>query len=825
MSDSAKTFIAQEKSRYSNELKKIESARRKALENSQFQVEEINKLRRKLDEMQSMTNSNADPSSAQQLNSMIDRFRELEKQHHALQVELNDKRSLEQKYASLSAERDAANARVFTCEAKITALTQTVDRCNDGLLQARISEERAQVQVGDLRNQSETEISELSRKLSQAEERAKYAEAGLVQMKTSAEKTILEEQETHRKRQEALQQRLDEAQSELQTKSEEADEHRAFVERTVTQQQTVWQRLHTELETKTSDYKTQLDETTQLLQKAQEEQSSLQTTIASLQGEIRQHHRAETERMSQQHTSEVITDDLRHQLDAAQAEISSLQAVQQRYLREKDERSSREARAKVVFETLRRDHDAAKATIADLEISEKKSRYVATEQKQRKVDIQRKLDDMRNECDTAQAALRELRGKHAERQSSHNVVAAENHQAVLQPEPVEQSSIEEFVQPSRLGLPAVPRQRKRADRTTNTIVQSDVGHSRATTGSARSESVPDHAQVVIPATLASSTMPVSSSHDDMLDIVSSQSRGNSKSQLVGSTQTEQGFNENTVQDQASTSQVFPASLDFSGKPLVATNDQLTKGFYGREPSRSNSSSDFKIYEDSQNLLNEHLNEEDPVRANFTFRKPLPLPNSGSKRLTRTTSDRSLDASPASTHDTRRTPENSGCLSVSQSNKTPEVSKYPFGSSPEFMNPPSTKTKRRYSGGPTPLGNIEPRATRRSSTLLPDPRVVARPGRNERVVAEDVQSQNMETPTKKRHVTQTAAKPKSRLPSEDSFIGRSSQSVNDLPRIEDLNAGRVPGQTQSSRMRTSAGSRRITRNQKANKGQCYDLAYT
>lgn len=822
LSISANVLIAQEKSRYSNELKKVENEHRKALEKSQSQKEEITKLNFKLEEMQMSTKATADRSSAQQLNALIDRFRALEKKHHALQLELNDKRSLEPRLAALGAERDAAKTVISACETKITAMTQDIDRRNTDLLQAQGAEERARVELEELRNQNQSEVDGMRRKLSQAEEKTKYAEAGLVQMKSSAEKTIREEQERHRKQQEALQQRLDEAQSELQTRSEEADDHRAFVERTVTQQQAVWQRLNADLEMKASDVKAQLEETNRLLRAAQEEQNSLQTTIASLQAEIQQHHKSEAGYRSREDANQAAMDGLRQQLDAAQTEITSLQAVQQRYLREKDERSSREARAKSAYDTLRKDHEATTAVVVDLKASEKQSKSYEAERKQREVDAQRQLDDMRNERDIAQAIVKELQAKRNEVQIPHNLDADESHWVAPQLESGGGFHVDSFEPPPIPERSVVPKQRKRADRNTNTIVESGVAYGRAASQSSRSEVLQTRAQVVIPAKPALKTTSTFSSHDEMLDAASSQPEQETQTQLFDY----RGSKKSTLSGHTGISQAFATSLDFSGKPLVATKEQVAEKTRTPGPSQSNSGSDFKIYEDSQASLNEGIDEESSVRANFTFRKPYPLPNSGSKRLKRTASDKSLGAHSASSRGARRTPENFGGLPDQQANKTPEASVYPYGSSPEFMNPPSTMTKRRYSGGPATPGQLELHTSRRPSTPLPDPRIVKRTSGNKRVTATDTQLEDsFEPPAKKKRGMQNAAGSKSRAPSDDRFLGRSSQSVKDLPRMEDLNTGRAGGQAQSSHMRSSAGSRRITRNQKGSKGQYRVPAYT
>ncbi|GAB7330731.1 hypothetical protein MBLNU13_g02279t3 [Cladosporium sp. NU13] len=821
LSISANVFIAQEKSRYSNELKKIENEHRKALEKSQLQKEEITKLHSKLEEMQTSTKAIADRSSAQQTNALIDRFRALEKKNRAVQLELDDKRSLEFKLATLGAERDAAQKAISTCETKITELTQGIEHHNTDLLQARDSEERARVQLEELRNQNQSEVDGMRCKLSQAEEKTKYAEAGLVQMKSSAEKSIREEQERHRKQQEALQQRLVEAQSELQMKSEEADGHRAFVERTVTQQQAVWQRLHADLETKASDVKAQLEETSRLLHSAQEERGILQTNIASLQAEIQEHRKSEAGSRVREDTDRATMDGLRHQLDAAQTEIANLRTVQQRYLREKDERSSREARAKSAYDNLQKDHEAATGVIAALRASEKQSKHDETERKQREVEKQRELDDMRSERDIAQATLVELQSKRKEVQIPCNADADDSHWVVPQPESGEEFHVDSFVPPPESERSTVPKQRKRADRNTNTIVGSGPADGRAATDLTRPEGLQTRAQVVIPARSALNMVTTSPGHDEMLDMVSSQPEWERETQVSDY----QGSKKSTLPSHTGTSQAFSTSLDFSGKPLLATKELVTERAHTLGRSQSNSGSDFKIYEDCQSSLNEGIGEEDSVRANFTFRKPYPLPNSGSKRLKETASDKSLDGHSASSRVVHRTPENNGGILDKQANKTPEGSVYPYGSSPEFMNPPSTMTQRRYSGGSATPRNLEPLTSRRPSTPLLDPRIAKKPGGNKRAAAKDTQPEDvLQPPAKKKRAMQTATGSKSKPPSDDSFLGRSSQSVNDLPRMEDLNTGRGAGLKESSHMRTSAGSRRITRNQKGTKGVYHDPAY-
>jgi hypothetical protein len=820
LSDSANTYIAQEKARCSNELKKAASEHRKVVGELQAQKENVNKLQSELQQLGSSAKAATGKSHAHQLDEIKGRFRALDEKYNAAQAEIGEKRSLESNLATALAERETAVAKLSTYNTQITATKQELEHCKTALSQTRAAEAQAKTQVVELRGQSKSSIDDLCRKLSQAEERSKYAESGLAQLNASAEKTISEEQEKHRRQREALQQRLDEAQSELQAKSEEADETRAFVERTVTQQQIVWQRSHAEVESKASDYKAKLEEKARLLESAGKEQDTLREKIASLQAEIEEHLRTETEHLSREDISQVAIDDLRSELETARNEVSSLQAVQQHYLREKDERSIREIKTKMAVDDLRKDHDAAKALIASLQASEKQNKHDEAERNDRANKKEKELHDARNECDTVQAALEELKARFSEHQALRANEVEDSRWVAPQAEQEERSLNDTLVlPPSKPQQPVPTKQRKRADRNTNTIVTSEVGRGSSVPRSTRSNVLSERAQVVIPAQYAMSLTTISH-HDEMLDVASSQPGKRPESQLVSSMQEYQASNKSTMRGHTIPTQAFTASLDFSGEPLVASRDATALRAPTLGPSHSPPGPSFKIYEDLEDSVNDGPGRESPVRANFTFRKPFPLPNSGSKRLSRTTSDRSFEGHSASPRGARRTPENAGGVVSSRARNTPEISKYGFGSSPEFMHPPSSMTKRRYSSNaPGTPGNHESVAHRRSMTPLPDPRVAKRSAGNKRVATRDgKQTTNLEPPTKKKNVAQTFTKSTNERSSDGGFLGRSSQSVSDLPRAEGLNAGRATSQMPSSHMRTSAGASRITRNRKGTKGE-------
>lgn len=802
-------------------MKKAVSEQNKAVGELHSQQQKLGELQSELQELRSLSKASTGQNSNRQLDDMRNRFRVLEEKYNVTQLELGQKGSLESSLAAMRAERETAQAKLSAYETKLTALTQEIEHCNASLLQARAAEKQAKMQIEATRTQSQSDLDDLRRELSQAEERSRYAEAGLAQMKTSAEKTISDEQEKHRRQREALQKRLDEAQSELQMKSDEADDTRAFVERTVTQQQAVWQRSYAEVESKASDYKARLEEKARLLDSTQKEQDTLRVEIARLQAETQEHHRTETERRSHEDIIQSVIDDLRNQLDTARTEVSSLQAVQQRYLREKDERLLREAKAKSAVDDLRKDHDTAKALIVSLQDSEKQNKQKEAQRRDYEIGTEREINQLRKERDAAQAAFEKLQAESSAPQILRAEKRQDNDSTAQQPELEERIIAGNLVQVPRPQHSMASKQRKRADRNTNTVVSAETGRGNAVARSTRSNVLFGRAQVVTPAqnVLAqeASSLSMESPSHEMLDVASSRPESSSENQIVSSMQDYGNLATSILQGSTRPLQSFTASLDFSGNPLVPSRET----FSGREPlplaSQPVLGSDFKIYEDSQD---DGLDAESSVRANFTFRKPFPLPNSGSKRLSRTTSDKSQDARSASSRGLRRTPETTEGMLSSQARKTPETSKYPFGSSPEFMNPPSTKTKRRYSGNaPGTPGNLELGASRRSSTPLPDPRIAARPGGNKRAAARDSQHNiGLEPPAKKRNAIQTSMKSTSDRPSDGSFLSRSSQSISDLPRTEDLNTGRVTSQMQSSHMRSSAGTRRVTRNQKGTKGR-------
>jgi hypothetical protein len=798
-------------------LQKAVSECRKAVGESQAQKEKINKLQFELEDLQSSTKDKSDQSLANQVDEINGRFRALEEKYNAAQIEVGERKLLESNLAAVLAEQKTAQAKLLIYETRHTVLTQEAESCNKSLSQARAAERQAKMQVEELRIRSRSDIDDLCRKLSQAEERSRYAETGLAQMKTSAEKAISEEQEKHRKQREALQKRLDEAQSELLMKSEEADSNRAFVERTVAQQQAVWQRSQTELETKAADYKTKLEEKIRLLESAQDEQDALRANIASLQKEIKEHHHAEAEHRSCEDNSQAVIDDLRIQLDTVRTEVSSLQAVQQRYLREKDERSSREAKAKLAVDELRKDRDAANSLIANLQAYQKRSEHKEVERDKHDKDKEKEMDKLRNDRDEAQTMLWELQAR-LEAQALRAQETENSHWVAPQPEQEEQFPA---MAPPGPRYPASLKQRKKADRNTYTVVSSAIRHGSGVARSTRSNVMSGRAQVPLPRAAVSTSFMTDQSHDEMLDILSSQPEAGPESQIVSSMQEYRDPNRADLQSQKMPPQAHTASLDFSSKSLVANREKLTTRTPGLGPSKSVPVPDFKLYEDSQDSINDGLDEESALRANFTFRKPHPLPNSGSKRLSRTASDKSLEGRVTSSRRKQQSPEVSGDLMASRATKTPEVSKYSFGSSPEFMNPPSTKTKRRYSGNTTGMpSNLDPAASHRSATPALDPRIATRPGGNKRVAVGDIEENNdLEQPVKKRQATQGTVQSAGggKRSSDDSFSSRSSQSISDLSRVEDVNPRCGPSKMPASHMRSSASTRRVTRNQKATQG--------
>jgi len=209
------------------------------VEKADAQVEELAQLHSELGRLRNAGNTKTS-ETVRQLEDLRGRHKVLEHKYQAAQLEASGKSVVESRLTTTIAGLDAAKLKVTRYEKEAVSLTQEIKECKTALLQSRNAGENLKSQLEELQTQSDACNNDLRRQLSQAEGKARYAEAGLDQMRSSAEKTISDEQEKHRKQREALQKRLDEAQTELQMKTAEADDTQAFVERTVRHQQEAW---------------------------------------------------------------------------------------------------------------------------------------------------------------------------------------------------------------------------------------------------------------------------------------------------------------------------------------------------------------------------------------------------------------------------------------------------------------------------------------------------------------------------------------------------------------------------------------------------------
>ena len=768
--------------------------------------------------------------TVRQLEDLRGRFKVLDHKYEAAKLEASEKAVLESKLATAVAELDSAKLKIAGYEKEAENLAHEITECKTVLLQSRAAGAQFRSQQEELKSKADACTNDLRRQLSQAEAKAKFAEAGLDQMRNSAEKTISEEQEKHRKQQEALQNRLNEAQTELQMSNIQADDTRVFVERTVKHQQEAWQKSHADLESKISEYKLSLELKSSGLNDVQTERDTLQMQLTQLQTELHLQRESDTQRKAREATNQGVIDDLRHEYDAAQKELAGLQAIRHQHDRLRDESAAREAISKDSINVLQKEHDSAKALIATLQTGEKQRASDDVERAARENVLQREIDDLRNARDTANNPLRTLCAASDDRQNIDQIIA----------KPLSNT----IVPPQVTGHSAPVKQRRRADRNTNTIVTENV---RNETQPTESRAMPTQMLAFPPfsSTLAqnlgSDLQQETASSRHQLGILPSNSEFPEKGEMLDSTyiqgvdvkDSDSQFFGSSMQTNSTlngagfpniksrSSQAFDMPLDFSGKQRVGEGRSLTNDASSAIPSQILHSPGFQIYEDSQVLVSDGQLEEEPVRDNYTFRKPFPPSNSASKRVTRTTSNKSLESDKshegraASSRRTEHQPDNTGNPIFSQSNKTPETSNYAFGSSPDFMNPPSSKMKRQYSGLSRPVNSSQP--IRSPSSPMPDPRLVARSVTTKRGAQQD-SHQTDEPATKRRAVPAASNVVRDRTVDESLLATRSSQSVKDLPRVEDMNAGRNANKSQPSHMRSSGTSTRTTRNQpKASRG--------
>ena len=795
-------------------------------------------LRSELGELRNAGSTKA-CETVRQLEDLRGRFKVLDQKYEATQLEANGKAIVESRLTTAIAELDSGKLKMNEYEKEAVSLTQEIKECKTALLQSRATGERFQSQLEELQSKTDAHHNDLSRQLLQAEAKAKCAESGLDQMRFSAEKTISEEQEKHRKQREALQKRLDESQTELQMSNTEAEDTRAFVETTVRHQQEAWQKLHADLEFKVSEHKLSLELKNNDLNDLQIERDALQTQLTQLQARLQMQQESGAHRQTREAVNQGVIENFRHQYDAAQEDIASLQAVGNKHDRLEAEYGAREQISKDSTNKLQKEQDAAKALIETLQAAERQRKSADVARDARENALQKEMDDLQNERDAASAVLRVLRAVSDHRQNSEQATTMSRNQPAS-----------DTIVPPEVSEHSVPvKQRRKADRNTNTIVAENLRSEPQPTES-RNMSPPASVFALSSTMLAENlgqdismrpdyhhesalnrsqkgTPPPnleSLEKDEVLDstptrdvrIKAADTRSFGSSMQTDSTLNEAGF----PKIKSHSSQAIDMSLDFSGKPLVSDGRSLANGAPSATPSQLLHSPGFQIYEGSQILVSDRQPEEESVRDNFTFRKPFPLSNSASKRTARTTSNKSVESNksreshPAPSCDTLRQPDKTSNSVFSQAHRTQETSNYAFGSSPEFMNPASTKVKRRYSGLNRPGGSSQ--QIRPPSSPMPDPRLVARSGAAKRGALQDSQ-QTDDPPAKRRSVPANTKADKHRS-ADESLMARSSQSVKDLPRVEDMNAGRSTTKCQSSHMRSSGTSTRMTRNQaKATKG--------
>jgi hypothetical protein len=846
----------------------VRSEHRKAVEKVDAQAEELAQFRSELGRLRNAGNTKTS-ETVRQLEDLRGRFKVLDQKYEAAKLEASGKAVVESKLITTITELDAAKLKITGYEKEALNLTQEIKECKTALLQSRSAGEHLKSQLKELQTQSETCNNDLRRQLSQAEGKVRYAEAGLDQMRSSAEKTISEEQEKHRKQREALQKRLDEAQTELQMKTVEADDTQAFVERTVKHQQEAWEKSYADLESKVSEHNSSLELTSKRLSDVQIERDTIQTQLTQLQVELQQQQQSNSHRWARETANLSIIEDLHRQHDAAQKEVASLQAIKNQHDRLVDEYEARESTSNAFLQELRKECDLAKAQIASLQAGERQrasddhAREARESDLQRKIDdlrterdaanaalrssraqearesnLQRKVDDLQNERDTANAALRASRASNDDhRKNNDQSTGRHGHQ--LAPDNIVSPEVSQYLTPVK--------QRRKADRNTNTIVAETLRNEPQPTES-RDMRTQTPVFTPAPTTLAGNLdqnistrhyeqsssshrkdrLPSTSrilGHDEMLKSTVNtavtnkgpDTRYSGSSMQADSTLDDAGFPK--IAPRSSQASAIP--LDFSGRPRVSEGRSFADDAPSAIPSQVSPSSGFQIYEDSQPIVSDGHLEDESVRANFTFRKPFPPSNSASKRVTRRASDESLEGRAAPSRGTQRQPEITGASVQSQSDKTPETSKYPFGSSPEFMNPPSTKVKKQYSGS-SRLGSSGQAIVRPPSSPMPDPRLVARSGVAKRSALQDSQQAEEEPPTKRRGTLAATKAVRRRTTDEALPAARSSQSVKGLPRVEDMDAARNTSRSQPSHMRSSATSTRTTRNQsKASKGKSHN----
>lgn len=492
-------------------------------------------------------------------------------------------------------------------------------------------------------------------------------------------------------------------------------------------------------------------------------------------------------------------------------------------------------------------------------VNDSKSRMVA--ERDARQEAEALVASLRNECDALRAEIASLQAGQRNGSAPGQISSTSEGSALSVVHDDHNDDRTTPTEQTRQTMPARPR--KRADRNTNTIIEtrpvlapeilrltSRAGeNSQIHPGSPELEVKDSQVQVVVPKVTSKEAMLMpappaklvqkSSDSDEMLDTVTQHNAPARAHPLAPETQFE---------DTPTTSAAFKSSVSSSSAHRLTSLPSQSYGpssyFAQRQTERSDSlpqrkpqqqsqppSPGFQIYEDPHSSYSKDGLQG--LRDNeFVFRKAIPKPNSASKRVARSTSDNTATSQqsyrPRAKYQTPELTEPmAGFAARPQPQDHLQYVSQPLGSSgstPPFMQQPSSKKTQQYHGSSG--GKAKRRSSQRSTTPLPDPRLTARAAGQKR--AAERNDQQLQQPMQKRRMIQ----PTAALTATAGHVfnggktSRASQSVNELPRISDV-LNRKPSNDDQSRMRTFGGqpSRTAGRSKKLTKREFSDLLST
>lgn len=269
MDEHIRQFEAELKTQTSNELKRLTGERNRLEKKVKPLTEELSTCKTRIQDLEKelRSGSASNHAESEKLKSLTQSQKEEIK---TLQTSLNtltnaakSDASLKKDYTALAAQFESERQRLLQIGQDNSALTKQVENLRRSGEEAKVAGDQVKVQLDQCRIDSGNAIKALENELTEKRQAINRSQAGHEQLKKSCQDAIDDTNSKCERQVRALQERLSEAEGEVQAGRESAEKFRAEVEQGWEQLQQDFETTKSELRTKISEVETERDEALQ----------------------------------------------------------------------------------------------------------------------------------------------------------------------------------------------------------------------------------------------------------------------------------------------------------------------------------------------------------------------------------------------------------------------------------------------------------------------------------------------------------------------------------------------------------------------------------